>query len=345
VLFRSADPIAVVKLIILHAAELDLYVTLIPLVALALLTTRVVRRGAGDRELRAFCLFAVTLSGCMLTLSSRYLAAVYGGSFLHAYDRYTFYLVPLLLISFFVWLEDGLPRPGAARLWTAAAAVLPLLLVSGPLLSVAWRINSTVVLAPWAVVRAVGGVPLVYALLVVGGCYLGWGALRCADRRWLVALVVINLLTISLFATLRSVQTAEGARRTWIGAGVSRTWIDDAVGSDAEVIVLWSGYRFRGARGWGSIWEAELLNRSVRRVYDLRDGPPFALPEPKLRSVGHQLYLPSGRPLRAHYVLTDRFAPVVGETVAVNRTTRMTLYRVHGRVRLDRRAVLPSHSA
>ena len=55
---------------------------------------------------------------------------------------------------------------------------------------------------------------------------------------------------------------------------------------------------------------------------------------PKLETRGRELYLPSGSPLRAQYVLTDLYAPVVGTTVAVNRAIGMTLYRVDGHVQL-----------
>jgi hypothetical protein len=337
--FGAADPVAVAQLLVLHLAELDLYLTLLPLVALAILTARAFKRAGQWRELRPFCAFTVSLACCMLVLSSRYLAAVYSDTFLHAYDRYTFYLVPLFLIAFFVWLNEGLPRPRAARVWVAAAYLLPLLIASRPLLVDAWGNPSTVALAPWAWARLAWGAPSVYAILLIGGCYFAWAALCCPDRRWLLTLLVANLLAINLFVTNASIQTADGAQRKWIGTGVQADWIDAAVGSKSEVVVLWSGLRLRGTRGWHSIWEAELLNRSVRGVYDLRDGPPYAFPEPKLEARGRQLYLLSGRPLRAQYVLTDLYAPVVGESVAVNRATGMTLYRVDGQVELLRGAV------
>jgi hypothetical protein len=333
--FGAADPVAVAQLLVLHLAELDLYLTLLPLVALGILTTRAFRHGDQLRELRPFCAFTISLTCCMVALSSRYLAAVYSDTFLHAYDRYTFYLAPLFLIAFFVWLQEGIPRPRMTRGWVAAAFLLPLLLASRPLLKDAWGNPSTVALAPWSYARLMWGAPSVYALLLVGGGYFAWAALRCPDRRWLVTLLVANLVAINLFVTAASVQTADGAQRKWIGAGVQADWIDAAVGSKAEVVVLWSGLHLRGSRGWHSIWQAELLNRSVRGVYDLRDGPPYALPEPKLETRGRQLYLPSGTPLSAQYVLTDLYAPVVGEIAALNRATGMTLYRVQGPVVLD----------
>jgi hypothetical protein len=335
--FGAANPIAVAQLLLLHIAELDLYVSLLPLVALAILTTRAFKRGCPWRGLRPFCAFTISLACCMVALSSRYLAAVYSDTFLHAYDRYIFYLAPLFLIAFFVWLQEGIPRPRMTRGWVAAAFVLPFLLASRPLLEDAWGNPSTVALAPWSYARLMWGTPTVYALLFVGGGYFAWAALRCPDRRWLVTLLVANLMAINLFVTAASIQTADGAQRKWIGPGVQADWIDAAVGSKAEVVVLWSGLHLRGSRGWHSIWQAELLNRSVRGVYDLRDGPPYAFPEPKLETRGRRLYLPSGARLRAQYVLTDLYAPVVGEIAARNRATGMTLYRVQGPVVLDRR--------
>src|SRR5439155_8998505 len=92
------------------------------------------------------------------------------------------------------------------------------------------------------------------------------------------------------------------------GIGAPRSWIDKAVGRNADVAVLWSG---------GNplrVWENEFWNRSVRRVYDLGTRLPGDMPETRVsaqRSSG-VLRDRSGRPLRARYVLTDRPAQLVG---------------------------------
>jgi hypothetical protein len=332
--FGSAKPIDVFQLLALHLAELDLYVMLLPFAALAVLCTLAFKRVGAWRELRPFCAFTICLTGCIVAVSSRYLAAVYRGTYLHAFDRYTFYLAPLFMIAFLVWLRAGLPRPRTTKLWVAGACALPLLLASKTLLVQAWLNPSTVALAPWSYLRLMGGTAPVYAVMLAGGAYLSWAFLRGRDREWLLMLVVANLVVVNLFGRNAGLDGARAAQREWIGAGVRVDWIDAAVGSDAKVFALSSGLRLRGIKGWHSIWEAEMLNRSVRRVYRLHGPRAYNFPEPKLEIRGRSLFLPDGRPLRAEYVLTDIKSPVVGRRVAANRAAGLIVYRVGGPVEL-----------
>jgi hypothetical protein len=331
--FGSVGASVILKLFVLQLAELDLYLTFLPLVAAALVSIAAFKRGSSLRKARPFCVLTLVVSCFMLALSSRYLAAVYSGSFLHAYDRYIFYVAPLFLILFLFWSTDGAARPRSSVVWLLPAFLLPLMLASTPLLAIAWGNPSTVGLAPWSFIRLAWGAPAVYIAMVLTGAYLCWAFLRARDPNWLVMLVLANFLIINLFVTNASLATARAAERNWIGPGVPGDWIDRAVGRTAHVSVLWSGLELQGTRGWHRIWEAELLNRSVGGVYDLREGPPYALPEPRLQIRGRRLFL-AGEAFRAEYVLSDQSTPVVGQAVAFNRRAGLTVYRVSGAVEL-----------
>jgi hypothetical protein len=93
---------------------------------------------------------------------------------------------------------------------------------------------------------------------------------------------------------------------------------------------VWTGANpYRG-------WENEFWNRSLNRVYDLGGDTLLAgSREPRL-TIQEQtgtLFDPSGKPLRASYVLADSTAQIVGQKVASDPSKQMTLYRVGGVVR------------
>src|SRR5262249_13799301 len=94
------------------------------------------------------------------------------------------------------------------------------------------------------------------------------------------------------------------------GIGRERSWIDNAVGRDADVTLVWTGDNpYRG-------WENEFWNRSVRRVYDLGGDTLLAgstEPRVTIQERTGTLFDPAGKPLRARYVLADSSAQIIGE--------------------------------
>jgi hypothetical protein len=161
-----------------------------------------------------------------------------------------------------------------------------------------------------------------------------YALLRSGNSRRLVLLVAANFAVITLFAQAGNSNVAQRALELGVGSKSQRAWVDEAVGSNAEVSVLWSGVAKRSWRGWYPIWEGEFFNSSIRRVYELREPMRYPLPAVRLRTRGQELFLSNGKPFVADYVLTDVKTPVGGELIASNPATGMTLYRVDGRVRL-----------
>jgi hypothetical protein len=340
--FAGVDVTALALSFVYHLAELDLYLGMLPVAAFAFVLPLAFRRRSNDRSLRIICMLTVALTVLLAAAAARYLVAVYATApdpYLRVYDRYDFYVVPLFLIVFLVWLQRGLSRPTRAFSLCIAgtAAALPALLPFSKLISGGeWGTSSSsVALVPWAILRLTSGTTLaVYGALAVGAACLTYAAVRSTNRSRLLLLVAGNFVVLNLFAQAGNSRIAERALELGIGTHAERSWVDSAVGPEANVAALWSGVSQRTWKGWYPIWESEFFNASIRNVYELREPMRYPLPAVKLKTSGHNLYLADGKPFVADYVLTDVTTPVRGTWIASNQATGMVLYRVAGRVRL-----------
>ena len=309
-----------------HVAELDLALWVLPFAALIVVVATARHM---DRRLRIFAAAAVTASFWLVlevaVFASRYSERVE--------ERNLFYLMPLFAIALLAWIERGQPRPPRSTVAAGiAAAVLPAALPFSTLLGGVSSESDTVGLRPWWYVRdtLVGDatVPLIVVLtsLTLAAAFF-WLPRRHAP--WLPVLVVAGFLFtwVPLELWHYSFRDASvGALYQGIRTG-DRTWIDDKVGSDAEVAALWTN---RGNPF--SIWENEFFNRSVKRVYDL--GAPLpgadAMPETKVaidRETG-VLRTTGGATIDARYVLIDNSTQLLGTPVARDVERGMVLYRV-----------------
>jgi hypothetical protein len=333
--FKTVSLARVLESFVLHIAQLDLYVAILPAVSLVIVSSQVFARG-GAREVRAICAFTISATCLLVAASARYLVGVDHHSYLSVYDRYDFYVVPLLLIIFFIWLQSGRARPRWTPLVAAAAAGLPLLIPFSDVLY-GWTISSgAVAQLPWLSLRLLSGTTLVvYAFLLVGGTGVACLIVRARSADPLLFLVIANIVVLNGFALLGASIVNKWVVAAGIGPNVERSWIDSATNGGGEVAVLWSGFERRGSKGWYSIWESEFFNRSVGDVYDLREPLNYRLPATKVEVRDRGLYLRTGAPFRARYVLTDVKTPVVGTKLGAS-GAGMVLYRVDGPVRLRR---------
>jgi hypothetical protein len=318
----------VLKWVVLHLAGLALSLWVIP--AAALIVVLASARHL-DRQLRLFAAATASL-GAWLVLEVGVFASRYS---LRIEERNLFYLVPLFVIALLAWIERGQPRPPRA---TVVAAVLAVALVGTiPFVSLLNENSQsdTPFLQPWWYLgdtwtgRATVALVASLTALVLAAVFL-WLPARFAP--WLPALVAAGFLLtwIPLEASPRGFpQASVHQYDAAVAAGTS--WIDRAVGPNANVAVLWSG---------GSairVWENEFWNRSIRRVYGL-DGAELAggMPQTDVteRPSTSELVDGHGRPLDAEYVLTDSRAPIVGMRVATDDAHLLALYRVRSPARL-----------
>jgi len=316
------------KWVVLHLAGLALSLWILPAAAFVVVLASARHL---DRQLRVFAAATASL-GAWLVLEVGVFASRYS---LRIEERNLFYLLPLFVIALFAWIERGQPRPPRA---TVLAAVLAVALAGTIPFASLLTENSqsdTPFLQPWWYLgdhwTGAATVALVASLtaLALAAVFL-WLPARFAP--WLPALVGVGFLLtwLPLEAWPRGFpQASVHQYDAAVAAGTS--WIDGAVGTNANVAVLWSG---------GSavrIWENEFWNRSIRRVYGL-DGAelPGGMPQTNVtaRKSTSELVDRNGRPIDADYVLTDTRAPVIGTRVATDESHLLALYRVHGPVRL-----------
>jgi hypothetical protein len=340
--FAGVSVSALATSFVYHLVELDLYLAILPFAAAAIVSSLAFRRQSEDRTLRIMCALTISITILLAAASARYLVAVSATSTdttVPVFDRYVFYVAPLFLILFLVWLERERPRQSSKlALWLAlAAAAIPLVLPLGDLLNGRqWGTNSsTVGLVALGILKMTTGTLFsVYAVLFVGGACLTRVFLRSQNGRQLILIVALNFGVLNLLAQAGNSAISSRALRLGVGGQTEKSWIDAAAGKDAKVAALWAGTRQPAWKAWYTIWENEFFNVSVRRVYRLREPMQYALPVTKLHLRGSSVYLPDGRPFVAQYVLTDVHSPVNGQRIAVDGATGMALYRVDGRVRL-----------
>jgi len=308
------------------AADLDLYLGVIPLAAAILVVARV--RGE-SRPVQAFVAAALPLA-----VSFTLVVAAFNDQFAdnRVAERNLFYLAPLLLIALVVWVDrlDG----GAARRprWTVAAsalaALLPLSIPFSRFVGDPVRSDSSVLVLVWSA----------YGHLVGGSVYLTVALVCCGlaafvpvvPRRAGVALPLVVLAWFVL-TFVPIFHGPHGFERSSAGAvfqgirGVDRDWIDKAVPRGTAVAAVWSGQS-----DVFTIWENEFFNRSVGTVYVLRP-TGTGLAETPLR-FGRDGYARTadGSLVRTRYVLADSFIDPDGVRVADDPQLGVTVWRLHG---------------
>ena len=315
----------VAKWFLYHVAELDLALGVIPFAALVLLALRLPRLAERDRILVAT---TISLSFWLLLL----VAAFASEQTFRISERNAFYVAPLFFVALLVWIDRGLLREQpVAALAAIFAAALPLVVPYEDFIGLN-AVSDTPALLPlgWLVARGLdmGAVDLV----VLAGCAVAAAAFLFVPRRY--ALVLPGLV-LAYFAISHHPVIAEHRYRAaqHLFGGItaeSRDWIDRAVGSDAEVSMVWTGNSDKF-----TVWENEFFNRSVGPIFTTGPAVPGGMaqtPASVDRETGY-LTDADGRRVRARYALTDASLELVGRRVAEDARKAMLLYEVDGPLR------------
>ena len=315
---------AVLKWLLYHVAELDLYLGLLPFAALLLLAL-----SARDmpRRAHAFVAGSVALTAWLVLEVAAFasLPTVH-----RVEERNMFYVAPLAFVALLLWLELGLPRPRLAIPVAVVAAALPALLPYPSLIGVQVQ-SDTLELLPWWWVQD-HWITLGEVRWAVLGCAIVLAAafLRTPVR---LALALPAFVLVYYAVTLAPIENGlHGVRRASLGALFQgnttgqRDWIDRTVGRSANVAFVWSG-----RTDAFTLWENEFFNRSVRKVYELGSPIGGGLPATEV-SVDERTgeLVPHAR---AQYALTDEAVPLAGTVVARDRPKKMVLLRVDGPLR------------
>ncbi|HEX5247040.1 MAG TPA: glycosyltransferase family 4 protein [Gaiellaceae bacterium] len=314
--------------LVLHLAELDLAVFVLPFAALIVLVANARHL---DRRLRVFIAGSTSLS-VWLALEVAVFASRYSQ---RIEERNLFYLMPLLVIALLAWIERGQPLPPRASVVAAGiAAALPGAIPFAHLFNITAQ-SDTIGLQPWWFLgntwtgRHGVGVVAVLLALALAACFL-WLPRRYAPV--LPALVAVGFVLTWIplelwthsFPRLASSAYAQGIGKK------DKSWIDRAVGRDAHVGVVFAGGNDL------AVLENEFWNRSVDRVYGLGARLPGDMPEIQT-SVD-----PATGALRGvtePYVLAPTAVQLVGARIAADPAKQLVLYRVTQPARITTRVI------
>jgi hypothetical protein len=316
-----------------HAADLDLYLGIVPFAACCVIVPLALA-GSYGRPHRLFAAVLLWSVFWMTVLVAAFSSSVWGLGRLH--ERNLFYVAPLMLIGFFVWIEAGAPRPRWLALGAATtAALLPPLLPFSDLVHAA--VVDALALLPWATtVLSSSDVPLAIAVLTV---ILGLVFLFLPRNlaALLIGGVALNFYIIGAHASWH----ARDLGRAVADVRVNRDWIDKTVGPKPLVASIWFPNRTVCATRTGppredALWENEFFNRSVRRMYFVAQAAPDNLPATRLfvDRRTHTLQTARGHVFSPRFVVVGEAVRLRAPVVARDRQTRTVLYRYRPNVRV-----------
>jgi hypothetical protein len=304
-----------------NLADLELYLGVIPLAAFCILLVQAFSSTSPSPELRRLVLLTACLGAGMLATVAALSASKYGLGRVH--ERNLFYLAPLVLISFLVWLDAGLPRPRRTTAAVAVALVLLPLAIPASAVKVSGEDGIAVLL--WADMKirstfAIAGMVLFAALAA---------AVFLRSRRPTIPLGVClaALAAATVAGEYHAVDSVTFNRHDWRDFG----WIDRTVGLDARVVALWAttrtGPQYSRIEG---LWADEFFNRSVRGVAS-EDGPlPDGLPVEELR-IRPDGCLEGALRSSPQYAVVETERPLTAPVVRISPSKRAILYRLDAR--------------
>ena len=326
----SYDPSVVSRWFLWHVSELQLYVGIVPVLAIVLLCVRGRALSVADRAVVATTISLVAWVGVEVA------AFASQPSVQRIEERNLFYVAPLLLTCLVLWIERGLPRPRIALAVSAVGVVaLAAAVPYERFIDTSATSDTFGVLALWSTAEGL--------------------SVPAQDIRWLVAgaavaLVVIAALTPPRFAWalpaivfllyLGAVQPVDSrTQRASIGAvfqGITRSdrdWITAAVGSSdpTRVAVLWTGTTDRL-----TVNENEFFNRDVGPIYTSNGPVPGGLAQSPVvldRSTGH--FRLQGHNVDVSDLLVDTSIPAAGKQIAADKRKGLVLLRVDGPLRVS----------
>lgn len=218
-----------------HLAELEIVLGLVPVAALIVLLWLALVKKATTNAERCFLAVVSAAMVWMLTEVGAFSAAVTP----FVFERYTFYLEPLLLIAFVVWLARGLPRP---MVGTALAVLLPCALVFAVNLDgyvVPDAVNGVTLASLSIFARhlpgAIGELRLFTLIGAAFSAFLFALCTRAVARVALPSLLATYLVAASLPAQNNILAVS---RATRAAAGVDASWVSQAVGRGSPAVYV-----------------------------------------------------------------------------------------------------------
>jgi hypothetical protein len=319
------------------AADVVLYVAVIPVAATVVLIARGLSRQASE-ETRLFAAIALPTVAATLTSVSMVSASLDVDGRENLNERYVFYVVPLLFLGLALWIREQLPR---RKPWaTSVIAACCLLVVVLPIERLGYNAEfQSLALLPWlrlsfdpVVVAACAGLFAAAA----GGLWLTCRSGK-AGRLWLTVALWMSFLGVVALAQQNHL--AKYFANAY--AGARPDWVDGSVAKGANVAVVWDQRTApHGVPDFSYYWLAvtEFFNATVGDVYSIggRTYYDTFLPTiPVHVTADGTLAKENGRLVRAEYVLGTCRSPVSGRAVADASNGAVRLVEVRGTIRVS----------
>ena len=313
----------VLRYLLYHWAELDLYLGIVPLAATVVLLG--LARGLEPR-LQAYLAGAVAVAFWLVLV-----VAAFASEFAaRIQERNTFVVAPLFLIAMLAWVERGAPRPRGLALGAAAGCALLVLAIPFERFVGTAATSDTLMLLPWWSVQDTTGLEWIAELALALAAALAAAFLLVPRRYALVLPLVVLAYYVVVFKPIWA--GSHGLKQASAGAlfqgirATPRDWIDKAVPDGADVKVLWTG---RGDRFTVNL--NEFFNRSVGEILYTDTPTPGGIGEQQVSISRDGLIRDaSGRPVRAEYVIADGALTPDGKAVERDVLLGTTLWRIGG---------------
>jgi hypothetical protein len=313
----------VLRYLLYHWAELDLYLGVVPLAATLVLLG--LARGLEPR-LQSYLAGSVSVAFWLVLVVAAFASAFA----FRIQERNTFVVAPLFLIALLAWVQRGAPRPRWLTLGAATGCALLVPAIPFERFIGTSAISDTLMLLPWWSVQDTTGLEWIAELALVLAVVLAAAFVLVPRRYALVLPLVVLAYYVVVFRPIWA--GPHGLKQASAGAlfqgirGTPRDWIDAAVPDGSNVAVLWTG---RGDRFTVNL--NEFFNRTVADVLYTGSPTPGGIGEHLVR-IGRDGVVrdAAGRPLRPGYVLTDGAITPDGRAVARDALLGTTLWRVPG---------------
>jgi hypothetical protein len=332
------DPGAVPRWVLIYLGDLDLYVGIVPFAAFLVMIGLALRSGLPDPARRL-----MLLSGTVFVSFLLFIACYSTGPRATdaVQDRHLFYVVPLVLLAFLLWIHAGLPRPRRLTLAAAAAAVIAPAFIpfSEVITGRAWGVSSsTVALVPWATLKPVlgsTGVITAVVLALAAGAAAAFVLVPPRRAAALRTIVVANIMFITLFVLAANSAVAKKGRERWVAPDPE--WIANAVGSESRVAGVWAvsdeGLTTAAQDRVYALVENGFANPLVRvyaygQAYEILKVWPPIVDEVVVGADGS--LAEDGVPISADYALVGPELPIQGTEVARDPNSGLVLYRLDG---------------
>jgi hypothetical protein len=337
VVLDNIDVVALPWWALLHVAELDLQVAVIPFAATLIVAWRGLRRGA-DRGERLFVALAVPVCAALVVVVAGFSSTPFPGGLDYPENvgrlngRNTFVLAPLFFLGLMLALGLRVPSRRGLAVTGVVAGVLPALI---PLERfVEHAVAQTPSLVPWIRLESKASLAWPLGCLILTGAF---AALYVARAR--AAVTVVSVAVVLLATTLFTHGGMVSASK-WTGDqawGTSPDWTERAAG-DATVSVLWAergnGRFVEQASRHFALWLGEFFNRNVGDIYELGTPMPYGLPSTRVRLDDGRVVLEDGRFAQlGALVLVPCHVRVEGMAIARDPRTGMAVVRVTRPVR------------